>query len=195
MISVRIDVDQLLQDRAAEDAGQAPQDAPNSGSLSTTGKKATQGKKRKAPSPASKDAEMPRAKRIKMRPPHAEAEPSTSGTMATKGHTRSVTLKLGAAPVGEELFPCCLCVGREQEGLLRVQEPPVGVPTVALDLSRGWRAHELCARIVPETWVDEVDEGLGFREKVVFGVDAIEKARWQLVSSGLFVVWWVRGRG
>ncbi|KAL1719877.1 JmjC domain, hydroxylase-domain-containing protein [Schizophyllum commune] len=177
---VRIDVDQLLQDRAAEDAGQAPQDAPNSGSLSTTGKKATQGKKRKAPSPASKDAEMPRAKRIKMRPPHAEAEPSTSGTMATKGHTKSVTLKLGAAPVGEELFPCCLCVGREQEGLLRVQEPPVGVPTVALDLSRGWRAHELCARIVPETWVDEVDEGLGFREKVVFGVDAIEKARWQL---------------
>ncbi|KAL1673195.1 hypothetical protein EV122DRAFT_223189 [Schizophyllum commune] len=178
--SVRIDVDQLLQDRAAEDAGQAPQDAPNSSSLSTTGKKATQGKKRKAPSPASKDAEMPRAKRIKMRPPHAEAEPSTSGTMATKGHTKSVTLKLGAAPVGEELFPCCLCVGREQEGLLRVQEPPVGVPTVALDLSRGWRAHELCARIVPETWVDEVDEGLGFREKVVFGVDAIEKARWQL---------------
>ncbi|KAL1729188.1 jumonji superfamily protein, partial [Schizophyllum commune] len=178
--SVRIDVDQLLQDRAAEDAGQAPQDAPNSSSLSTTGKKATQGKKRKAPSPASKDAEMPRAKRIKMRPPHAEAEPSTSGTMTTKGHTKSVTLKLGAAPVGEELFPCCLCVGREQEGLLRVQEPPVGVPTVALDLSRGWRAHELCARIVPETWVDEVDEGLGFREKVVFGVDAIEKARWQL---------------
>ncbi|KAL1701740.1 JmjC domain, hydroxylase-domain-containing protein, partial [Schizophyllum commune] len=178
--SVRIDVDQLLQDRAAEDAGQAPQDAPNSSSLSTTGKQATQGKKRKAPSPASKDAEMPRAKRIKMRPPHAEAEPSTSGTMATKGHTKSVTLKLGAAPVGEELFPCCLCVGREQEGLLRVQEPPVGVPTVALDLSRGWRAHELCARIVPETWVDEVDEGLGFREKVVFGVDAIEKARWQL---------------
>ena len=85
--------------------------------------------------------------------------------------------------MGEELFSCCLCVGREQEGLLRVQEPPVGVPTVALDLSRGWRAHELCARIVPETWVDEVDEGLGFREKVVFGVDAIEKARWQLVSG------------
>ncbi|KAL1662160.1 jumonji superfamily protein, partial [Schizophyllum commune] len=178
--SVRIDVDQLLQDRAAEDAGQAPQNALNSSSLSTSAKKATQGKKRKAPSLASKDAEMPRAKRIKMRPPHAEAEPSTSGTMATKGHTKSVTLKLGAAPVGEELFPCCLCVGREQEGLLRVQEPPVGVPTVALDLSRGWRAHELCARIVPETWVDEVDEGLGFREKVVFGVDAIEKARWQL---------------
>ncbi|KAI5891675.1 uncharacterized protein SCHCODRAFT_02629768 [Schizophyllum commune H4-8] len=190
--SVRIDVDQLLQDRAAEDAGQAPQDAPNRSSLSTAAKKATQGKKRKAPSPASKDAEMPRAKRIKMRPPHAEAGPSTSGTvvtsgtvatsgtMAIKGHPKSVTLKLGAAPLGEELFPCCLCVGREQEGLLRVQEPPVGVATVALDLSRGWRAHELCARVVPETWVDEVDEGLGFREKVVFGVDAIEKARWQL---------------
>ncbi|KAL1742522.1 hypothetical protein HDZ31DRAFT_171, partial [Schizophyllum fasciatum] len=91
-----------------------------------------------------------------------------------------VTLKLPAAPPPEEFFPCCLCVSREQEGLLRVQEPPAGVPTVSLDLSRGWRAHERCALIVPETWVDEVEEGPGFRERVVLGVDAIVKDRWNL---------------
>jgi len=42
-------------------------------------------------------------------------------------------------------------------------------------------AHEECASVVPETWVDEVDEGNG-KEKVVFGVDGIVKDRWNLVS-------------
>ncbi|GJJ16220.1 hypothetical protein Clacol_010516 [Clathrus columnatus] len=47
-----------------------------------------------------------------------------------------------------------------------------------------WRAHEVCARIIPETWVDEtpIDNGQGV-EKVVWGVDGIVKDRWMLKCS------------
>jgi hypothetical protein len=50
-------------------------------------------------------------------------------------------------------------------------------------------AHESCARILPETWLDEVetdtvlDDGTRKRVKMVFGVDAIVKDRWNLVSD------------
>jgi hypothetical protein len=56
-----------------------------------------------------------------------------------------------------------------------------------------WRAHEECARVVPETWVEEVDVGVGGeeveRELIVFGVDLVVKDRWALVlvfSSSMF---------
>jgi hypothetical protein len=39
-------------------------------------------------------------------------------------------------------------------------------------------AHEQCARVIPETWLDEVGG-----EKVVFGVDSIVKDRWHLVRE------------
>jgi hypothetical protein len=46
-----------------------------------------------------------------------------------------------------------------------------------------WMVHEQCAKIIPETWVDEIDNGLtGEKEKMVFGVDGIVKDRWNLVS-------------
>jgi len=50
-------------------------------------------------------------------------------------------------------------------------------------------AHENCARVLPETWLDEVEtspmlaDGTRKREKMVFGVDAIVKDRWNLVSN------------
>ena len=50
-------------------------------------------------------------------------------------------------------------------------------------------AHESCARILPETWLDEVEAGTVLEdgskkhEKMVFGVDAIVKDRWNLVSD------------
>lgn len=184
--SVRIDVDQLLQDRAAEQTAEqedeAPRPAPHS-KRSTRKPKgephpdaaAPQSKKRK-PSRSGPDVEMPRAKKIKVKPP---VDRSHEASASTKGMPKSVTLKLPAPPQ-DEFFPCCLCISCDREGLLRVQEPPTGVPTVSLDLSQGWRAHGQCASIVPETWVDEIDTGLGFREKVVFGVDAIVKDRWNL---------------
>jgi hypothetical protein len=45
-------------------------------------------------------------------------------------------------------------------------------------------AHEDCANVVPETWVDEIDvvDGTNTTERVVFGVDGIVKDRWNLVG-------------
>lgn len=41
-----------------------------------------------------------------------------------------------------------------------------------------WRAHEVCANIVPETWVEEVEGKM-----MVFGVDSIVRDRWNLVRD------------
>jgi hypothetical protein len=96
----------------------------------------------------------------------------------------SVTLKLGPRPAESESFPCCLCVSMSQEGLLKVHEPPTKRKD-AMDAAgspKVWMAHEYCASIVPETWVDEL-EGHGVKEKVVFGVDGVVRDRWNLVCS------------
>ena len=50
-------------------------------------------------------------------------------------------------------------------------------------------AHESCARVLPETWLDEaetgpvLEDGARKQENMVFGVDAIVKDRWNLVSD------------
>jgi hypothetical protein len=50
-------------------------------------------------------------------------------------------------------------------------------------------AHESCARVIPETWLDEaetgpvLEDGTRKQAKMVFGVDAIVKDRWNLVSD------------
>ena len=80
-------------------------------------------------------------------------------------------------------IPCCLCISSE-DGLLPVHDPPLfgypGFEPKVVDGKPQWQAHEDCAKIVPETWVDEVDG-----QKFVFGVDAVPKDRWQLVSLTL----------
>lgn len=59
--------------------------------------------------------------------------------------------------------------------------------------AEAWMAHEECAKVVPETWVDEVEvgdvypDGFRPRESRVFGVDAIVKDRWNLVRRFLQV--------
>jgi hypothetical protein len=106
----------------------------------------------------------------------------------------TVTLKLGPKPATPDPFPCCLCVDMSRDGLLRVHDPPTGRKDIAIDelpgSSKGpkqWMAHEDCANVIPETWVDHIDIGEpkegGTRttEKVVFGVDGIVKDRWNLV--------------
>ncbi|KAK7018512.1 specific transcriptional repressor [Favolaschia claudopus] len=121
---------------------------------------------------------------------------------------QKITLKLGPRPPStsepDETFPCCLCVDTSAEGLVRVHDLPptwrelapaarihfpsrVSVngsstqPPAAYN-SNGtkgvWMAHESCAMVLPETWVDEV-EG----ERVVFGVDGIVRGRWSLKCS------------
>lgn len=104
-----------------------------------------------------------------------------------------VTLKLPPKPKGTDVFPCCLCVSTLRDGLLRVLNPPKwrleADSGEAASGSRILRAHEECASVVPETWVDMVEvgppfpDGTRFMEKVVMGVDAIVKGRWNLVSA------------
>ena len=81
-------------------------------------------------------------------------------------------------------IPCCLCISSEEAGLLPVHDPPLfgysGFEPKVVGGKPQWQAHEECAKIVPETWVDEVDG-----QKFVFGVDAVPKDRWHLVSLSL----------
>ncbi|KAF9221048.1 JmjC-domain-containing protein [Gyrodon lividus] len=168
--SVRIDIDQLLQQREAELLN-PPLAKPSSSS------------KRRA---EGVDGALKR-KRPKIKP---EAGPSN-----LFGPSKvSVTLKLGPKPAEPECFPCCLCVSTSCVALLHVQDPPIGRRELPESLAsmydaERWMAHEECAKVVPETWVDEVEvgdvlpDGSRARESKVFGVDAIVKDRWNLKCS------------
>jgi hypothetical protein len=125
----------------------------------------------------------PKAKRPKMNVASKSGDDTHPPTSK-----KSLTLKLGPRPLEDEEFPCCLCVSTNREGLLKVHDPPPGNRdhVDSPSLKKIWLAHEDCANIVPETWVDEVEiEGdpLKAKEKVVFGVDAIVKDRWNLVRG------------
>ncbi|KAJ7243881.1 hypothetical protein B0H12DRAFT_1129888 [Mycena haematopus] len=104
-------------------------------------------------------------------------------------------------------YPCCLCVDPSLQGLARVHDLPpawrelapaarvhfppraekdnsgsyIHFPSTAGSTSGGkgvWMAHESCALVLPETWVDDIDG-----ERVVFGVDGIVRGRWSLKCS------------
>lgn len=100
----------------------------------------------------------------------------------------TIRLKLGPRPPELELFPCCLCVETSREGLLPVHDKPL-VQHPAYADTKVWMAHESCARVIPETWLDEsetgpvLEGGTKKQEKMVYGVDAIVKDRWNLVSD------------
>lgn len=84
--------------------------------------------------------------------------------------------------------PCCLCASETQDALLPVHDPPhlsTGARPFVTKATNGadvevWQAHEKCAMVIPETWIDVVNG-----RKYVFGVDGIVKDRWLLVR--LFV--------
>lgn len=124
----------------------------------------------------------------KRKRPKTTTEPSSAPSSKV-----SVTLKLGPKPQESDSFPCCLCVSMSRDGLLRVQDPPTGKKELPESLSSlldpsGWMAHEECAKVVPETWVDTMElpdilpDGSHAEESRVFGVDAIVKDRWNLVG-------------
>ncbi|KAG9312599.1 JmjC domain, hydroxylase-domain-containing protein [Chiua virens] len=167
--SVRIDVDQLLRDREMERL-EPPAQPPASSKRKAEGAEAA-----------------PKAKR----PKAAAGSGPCNSALPSK---ISITLKLGPKPLEPEGFPCCLCVSMSRDGLLRVQDPPVGKKELPDSLSfvydgTRWMAHEECAKVVPETWVDFVElaeilpDGSQARELRVFGVDAIVKDRWNLKCS------------
>jgi hypothetical protein len=116
-------------------------------------------------------------KKIKVSPP-------TPNVMLPKV---TIRLKLGPRPPELDPFPCCLCISASRDDLLPVHDKPIPQHPAYAD-TKVWRAHESCARVLPETWLDEVEvgpeleDGTRKREKMVFGVDAIVKDRWNLVS-------------
>ncbi|KAH0580355.1 hypothetical protein H2248_001857 [Termitomyces sp. 'cryptogamus'] len=168
--SVTIDVDKLLSDRAAE-AGNPAVPAPAES-------KAKPSRKRKLEAP-----EAPKSKKLKIKLSPSKAASSTQFKYKASDSQIPLTIKLGPWPAMEP-FPCCLCISMDKEGLLRVHDPPVGRKDIeeAAGNPKEWMAHEQCAKIVPETWVDEI-ELCGVKEKVVFGVDGIVRDRWHLKCS------------
>ncbi len=139
-----------------------------------------------------------RPKKIRVKSSSAKTSGLTSSTPSTSISTLgpgapppkppmpriSVTLKLPPRPAEPEVFPCCLCISQDCDELLRVYDPPVGRKDAmeATGNPKIWMAHDQCAKIVPETWVDEVDNGSGIKGRMVFGVDGLVKDRWNLVS-------------
>lgn len=180
LCSVRIDVDQLLMDRASEKAASSA--AKTSGTEHVEGGGQHPRPHRKRKSDGAEDSRT--LKKIRIRPSaKAIAASQVAGPSAVRKPT--ITLTLGPRPVEPESFPCCLCISTKLEGLLRVHDPPVGRKDT-LDVAcktKDWMAHEECAKVVPETWVDEVESReTGEKERIVFGVDGIVKDRWNLVS-------------
>ena len=113
----------------------------------------------------------------------------TKLTLPTPNATQpkvTIRLKLGPRPPELEPFPCCLCISPSRDDLLPVHDKPILHHPAYVD-TKVWMAHASCARVLPETWLDEVEvgpvleDGTRKRENMVFGVDAIVKDRWNLV--------------
>lgn len=184
--SVIIDVNQLLEDRAREEE----EIAESSPSMAPTKRSPTKVKREEfyvSIPPLSKNKRKATAA-VATEPPAKKSRKSIkgptitipSGSQETKPYPKlSIKLKLPKP----EVFPCCLCISMSNEGLLRVHDPPFGRKEALEACSNPavWMAHEGCARIIPETWVDEVETASGEKEMVVFGVDGIVKDRWNLV--------------
>ncbi|KAI5118500.1 hypothetical protein M0805_004000 [Coniferiporia weirii] len=174
--SVRIDVDALLLEREEERReASKPRSSRSRKSEGGTDAKPSSARKRKFDGTGLSKSKKPK---IKVEAIDDCLDPSSSASIKQK-----IMLKV---PKDLGPFPCCLCVSREQVGLLRVHDPPgawAGCHNYTPRDAAGcetWHAHEACAMIVPETWVDEVFDGAGNAEKVVFGVDAIVRDRWTL---------------
>ncbi|KAF8263606.1 JmjC domain, hydroxylase-domain-containing protein, partial [Lactarius quietus] len=164
--SVRIDVDELLRDREL-----SSQPATNVGTMKS---KSTDSSPRKR---KADENDMPNLMKKAKVSTQVHAQPRVT-----------IRLKLGPRPPELEPYPCCLCVSASRDDLLPVHDRPLAQHLAYADI-KTWMAHENCARVLPETWLDEVDtgpllaDGTRKREKMVFGVDAIVKDRWNLKCS------------
>ena len=163
--SVRINVDELLRD---QELAMAKAAKPKSRFISLSPRK-RRSDENHTPTSTKK----------------AKVSPQTPKVVLPKV---TIRLKLGPRPPELDPFPCCLCVSASREGLLPVHDKPLVQHPAYMD-TKVWMAHEGCARVLPETWLDEAETGPvlegGTRklEKMVFGVDAIVKDRWNLVSD------------
>ncbi|KZO99524.1 JmjC-domain-containing protein [Calocera viscosa TUFC12733] len=146
--SVKLDIDALREEAREIQAKQAK----------TVGPRDTKVPKKRKIAEGVAEEEPKSAKRIKRQ--HSASIPNPIAVKATRPPTPPPTKA------------CILCPSSDEDTLLRVHD----VPAFMRNISgvQAW-AHENCAAIIPETWVDILDG-----EKWVFGVDAIEKARWDL---------------
>lgn len=165
--SVRIDVDQLLLDRERErlERLQATHDT------AIVGNQKPKARKRKHEGSTIE----PKGKKLKI-----SKEKGTLVSATSKPNTPRLSITLRIGPPKDPL-PCCLCVSEDTTGLLPVYDPMSTTSTPKM-------AHEHCASVIPETWVDdyEVDHASSGtfppKTRVVFGVDGIVKDRWNLVG-------------
>ncbi|KZS96566.1 JmjC-domain-containing protein [Sistotremastrum niveocremeum HHB9708] len=173
--SVRIDVDQLLAERDAENEDE---DIPIVDAPST-------------PAPARRMVSKPSQPR--KRKPEVDAEGRIVPTPPKRPKVESSEHTNGSLPVLKirlkrddiEPLPCCLCISSSMDGLLEVAHPPSAAAssTGTKPGKDGWMAHEACAKTVHETWVDEVAQADGSSKKMVFGVDCVPRDRWNLKCS------------
>ena len=183
--SVRIDVDQLLADRKAE-VEQAEAEPETVQEQEEPEVELKPPRKRKSD---ASEGEPRKPKKAKLK--SAKAVGKTPEPSSSKIATPKIVLRLAPPkPKEPETFPCCLCVSQDAEGLLRVHDPPMGRKEGESGLPGQrdvWMAHEECANVVPETWVDELEtggpaeDGSRLRERLVFGVGSIVRDRWNLV--------------
>lgn len=138
------------------------------------------------PEPMKEDTEPSKAKAPKRKSepsssaPNKKSKPSTSASVPPST-SLSVTLKIPPQEILD--LPCCLCVGSGTDDLLPVHDAPAAnIAAGTRPGKEGWKAHRRCAKIVPETWVDEDEQG----QECIYGVDAIVRDRWNLVSFWSF---------
>lgn len=167
--SVRINVDELLRDREL-----SSQSVTKAGMIKSKSTHSSPSRKRK--SDENDTPNLTKKAKVSTRV-HDGAQPRVT-----------IRLKLGPRPPELEPYPCCLCVSASRDDLLPVHDRPLAQHSAYADI-KVWMAHENCARVLPETWLDEVEtgpmltDGTRKREKMVFGVDAIVKDRWNLKCS------------
>jgi hypothetical protein len=191
---VRIDVDQLLKEREEERSYPAHSTSTNVLQDLSTQLVAGVDSQDDALSPPLKptsrkrklDGDVSTRGKKKLKVLDLKSGAASSGVSSAKGQPK-ITLRLGPRSEEQESFPCCLCVSINSEGLLRVQNPPFARKDAAEAAGhpKVWLAHEFCANVVPETWVDSFIRSDGNVEKVVYGVDGIVKDRWNLVRRVL----------
>ncbi|KAF7790136.1 hypothetical protein EIP86_001088 [Pleurotus ostreatoroseus] len=204
--SVRIDVDQLLLDRESERIReQTKATAVQDDEVHTLDPSGSKDQESTAPiskSPRKRKSDVtdsePKRKRTRTKAPKSDAAASTAPNSPSKPSSSKppkVTLKLGPKPQEPDVFPCALCVSSSRENLLPVHNPPVWQKEGQSGASTGageavWYAHEECANVIPETWIDTMesesvqpDETVS-QERMVFGTDAIPKDRWSLSADG-----------
>ncbi|KAF7313204.1 Specific transcriptional repressor [Mycena kentingensis (nom. inval.)] len=201
--SVRIDVDQLLEDRRIEALEKTDPDAAararsaRDGPLPAFDPISSQMVDihnapivLSAPPMLTSNPRSPRKRKpaasFQPDPPikRARVAPIPPALQATQPGGVKLTLKFGPQPT-DELYPCCICTDPTLEGLVRVHDLPLAwrdvCPTARIHYPTGnqgpglWMVHAGCAIVLPETWIDEVDG-----ERVVFGIDGIVRARWSL---------------